>query len=91
MVTTPFGIRGLGISEKALANKKIVLVANDAQSFADAITLVMTNETLWTEVSDRGMEHVRDYLSPAVQSEILEDAMIAIQSLSDESAEEIKQ
>jgi O-antigen biosynthesis protein len=70
-VSTSVGIEGLG-----LVDQRHALVADDAQSFAEAIQRLLTDRTLWVQIAEQGRSRIvqghsreaaRDYLRLAIE------------------------
>ena len=67
VVTTSIGAEGMDLRDET-----DVLIRDDPESFADAVVRLHDDETLWTELSGRGRETVRDRWSPEVMRRRLE-------------------
>ncbi|AZA56057.1 glycosyltransferase [Chryseobacterium shandongense] len=61
VVTTDIGAEGM-----QLANEKNVLIANDEQSFAEAIIKLNNNENLWNTLSENSVDSLRPFSTQAV-------------------------
>ena len=61
VVTTDIGAEGM-----QLANEKNVLIANDEQSFAEAIIQLNNNENLWNTLSENSVDSLRPFSTQAV-------------------------
>ena len=90
-VSTTIGIEGLG-----LVDGETVLVADDAASFAVAVTRLLTVEELWQHVADAGRAHVvetndkilaRDQLLSAVDCVLAREPSTVIPAALPEEAE----
>jgi len=60
VVTTKIGAEGMGLEAG-----KHVLIADGAESFADAVLRLCIDDHLWLSLSRAGREHVRRHFSPA--------------------------
>ena len=58
MVSTSIGIEGFGLTPG-----EEILVEDDPHGFADAVIRIYTDETLWTRVSEKGLEFSRSRFS----------------------------
>ena len=71
LVTTSAGLQGLGLTSELDANSTkcpgAVDVEDTAAGFARRVLLLQTSETVWTERSRRGLEHVAWTLSTAAE------------------------
>jgi O-antigen biosynthesis protein len=70
VVTTSVGAEGTG-----LTNGRNVMIADDPQTFADAIKRLYCSEELWGQVADRGYEYVKQNFSPPIIEEIIFNAL----------------
>ena len=72
LVTTTAGLQGLGLSSKLDAHSTECPGAADvndaADGFAQRVLLLQTSETLWTQRSRRGLEHVAWTLSTTAEA-----------------------
>ncbi|KAH8049410.1 pyruvate dehydrogenase [Aureococcus anophagefferens] len=59
VVTTSGGCRGLGLDEDG----DVLLVADDALTFARAVADLLVDDALWRRVSENSVRHVADHLS----------------------------
>lgn len=66
IVTTTIGAEGMG-----LVDGRDALIADAADAFADAIAQGYVDESLWTGLSDRGLENVRLHFSPEAARTVL--------------------
>lgn len=62
LVTTSIGIQGLQ------AIDRVVLVADEAQAFADAVSSLLSDDQLWLESARRQRDYVAHYFSPDAMS-----------------------
>jgi GT2 family glycosyltransferase/glycosyltransferase involved in cell wall biosynthesis len=71
VVTSPVGAEGI-----ALRNEINAIVADDADSIADGILRLYTEEALWTQLSAQSREAAQQFTPRAVRS-MLESALVA--------------
>ncbi len=67
VVTTSIGAEGF------IFEKPPFLIADDAKTFAEKVIELYLNETLWKELSMRGIEIIEKYYSPQKINEILKN------------------
>ena len=72
-VSTTIGVEGLG-----LVDCETVLVADDPDSFAAAVTRLLTDATLWQRVADAGRAHVVETNDKALARDRLMSAIDAV-------------
>ncbi len=70
VVATSVAVEGMHLSHGL-----DVLVADDAESFADAVVRLHEDESLWTRIAEGSLRHVAEHFSPAVAAEDL-DALL---------------
>ena len=58
VVSTSIGIEGMGVKEGV-----DVLVANEADTFADAVERIYQDQVLWNSLSEAGLNYVKTHLS----------------------------
>lgn len=67
LVTTSIGAEGMQLSNRVNA-----LIANEANSIAESVTELYTNNDLWTRLSENGIQHVAQKFSKkSARSELL--------------------
>ncbi len=75
VVTTSIGAEGMG-----LVSGRTAFIADDAESFSEAILRLCTDDRLWTETASAGKQYIRDHFSPANVDECLR-AMVSCLNL----------
>ena len=65
VVTTDIGAEGM-----KLTDKKNVLIANDENSFAEAIIQLNTNEELWNTLSQNSVDSLRAFSPEEVKEKL---------------------
>ncbi len=66
VIATTIAVEGMQLSDG-----KNVLVADDAAAFADAVYRLAHDEALWRQLSDRGLNNVREHFSAAAADAVL--------------------
>jgi GT2 family glycosyltransferase len=67
VVTTTIGAEGMD-----LVNRRDALIADDVDSFADAVVALHGDERLWFDLSEQGLANVRRHFSPEAARDELE-------------------
>jgi Glycosyl transferases group 1 len=78
VVTTPIGAEGMMLEDET------VLIASDAEAFAQAVVRLYSDEQLWSDLSRRSVEHIARHFSQEAALERLAK-MFSLQSDADSS------
>jgi len=70
VVATPMAVEGMFVT-----SGKEVLVAESERDFADAIVRLYQDEQLWNQISEAGMDNVRQYFSVETASKSLQNLL----------------
>ncbi|MDZ7262471.1 MAG: glycosyltransferase, partial [candidate division KSB1 bacterium] len=71
VVTTSIGVEGMELP----ADQQVLLVADDAQAFAETVVQVYRNEALWQALSEAGRNYVKTHYSPQVVAKEIENML----------------
>lgn len=71
----PVVATGIAIEGMQLNKDVDVLLADDATAFVDAVARLQQDVALWKQLSDNGLENVRQHFSPAAADAVLRRAL----------------